>query len=119
MAVFIICGRSNDYFNDNTFKSIIMNWYIGQAVVCIKDHKGFRFKTGDTFTIKGLSRSHCKCDEVEIDIGLLPYSDLSECTICSITFANGNTNWFSEKYFSPFDELMAEQIEELKLELSL
>lgn len=94
-----------------------MNWYIGQDIVAIKEHSQNKFKKGDTFTIKGLKISECKCKNVSIDIGIKGYSDLCHCNACNFHFKNQSRDgiwWFSETRFAPLDSLVnTEEIQNL------
>lgn len=101
-----------------------MNWYIGQEIVAIKNHVDGEFKIGDTFIVRGLRSSVCKCKSIDIDISKSPHPKykrgVARCSKCNTVFNDSDEiYWFSQYSFAPLDELMAEQIEELKLELSL
>ena len=85
-----------------------MNWHIGQEIVCIKTHSKGVVKRGKIYTIKGLKESACKCQEIEIDVGILfdrtIYNGPSYCLICNW---RGNTVeeawWLSETIFAPLE----------------
>lgn len=88
-------------------------WYIGQDIVCIKDHNGLEFKVGDTFTIKGLISSLCKCCDVFIDIGRLEpgWSLGGMCSVCNTIVKGHNGIWhFKEIYFAPLDQDISELV---------
>ena len=92
-----------------------MNWYIGQDIVAVRDHGQGAFKRGDEFKIKGLTSSFCKCDAVQIDIGINPlanHSDYSRCKICDTRTYSPKIWWFSERNFAPLDPIK-EAISEL------
>lgn len=89
------------------FKIKIMNWYIGQDVVAIRNQLQGDFKKGDVFTIKALRGSTCACNEVEIDIGNREDTNtLTNCPTCKTKYSNGNNiNWYSELSFAPLDSI--------------
>ena len=91
-----------------------MKWYIGQPIVAIINTKCGHIKKGQEFTIKGLRRSWCTCDSVQIDIGLIPKSPLSICGKCRKETENGGIAWKSEICFSPLDQDISELTEILE-----
>jgi len=79
-----------------------MNWYIGQEIVAVIDHRQGAFKKGDEFVIQGLQISKCKCKYVIIDIGLQDTGDTWKCVACDVTGTRVNSVWwFSETRFAP------------------
>lgn len=97
-----------------------MKWYIGQEIISLRDHKEGVFKKDTLLVIRSIRNSCCKCDGVEIDIGIKQTRPYIFCYRCDLHFIETHTGiwWFGEDYFIPLDELMSEQIEEIKLELS-
>ena len=95
-------------------------WYIGQKIVAIENHVQGSFKEGDIFTIKSLMNSPCKCNFVLIDIGMISQKGLGMCQECNATYTQ-SIRWFSEKRFSPLDEIQAHEsaVNELLQELNL
>lgn len=94
-----------------------MNWYIGQDIVAVRDHRKGIFKRGDEFKIKALRGSSCKCNDIEIDIGeRLEDCDIMTCRICSTLIIEKTTIWwFSDLNFAPLDpikEAISELMEE-------
>ena len=88
-----------------------MNWYIGQDIVAINNHKHFKY--GDEFKIKGLKSPFCKCGYIQIDIGMTDSSyDGVQCSKCKVETEFNGTLWFSEKNFAPLDPIK-EAISEL------
>lgn len=93
-----------------------MNWYIGQEIVCIQTHSQGVVKRGQTFVIRGLRPSTCKCKEVEIDVGVISPNGYRACRcyVCNNVFDEPpySTWWFSETRFAPL-EYNQEAIDEL------
>lgn len=82
-----------------------MKWYIGQRIVAIEDHEYGCFTKGDEFIIQSLRTSFCKCNEIEIDIGIPAISRIDYCGTCNTNqLSISNQWWFSEKRFAPRDE---------------
>lgn len=83
-----------------------MNWYIGQEIVAVRDHPQGVFKEGDTFVIKGLRGSPCKCHSIDIDVGIKSSGGHSLCGVCGYRGGkNGLYWWFSEQNFAPLDTI--------------
>lgn len=81
-----------------------MNWYIGQEIVCIKSHHKGVVKRGNIYIIKGLRSSSCKCQEVEIDVGIKSSSKHTMCTNCKHkTLDHTDIWWLSETRFAPLE----------------
>ena len=91
-----------------------MNWYIGQDIVAINNHVSGNFKRGDEFKIKALRDSSCKCNDIEIDIGIrVDGYDITCCRVCSTDILEKTTIWwFSDRNFAPLDPIK-EAISEL------
>jgi hypothetical protein len=97
-----------------------MKWYIGQEIVAIENHSQGAFKKGDTFIVKGLQNSHCKCGgKVIIDIGLLHDSIFMVCPACYTFYKSMNKWWFSEKMFAPLDYDISELTDILEKPIEL
>ena len=80
-----------------------MNWHIGQEIVCIKTHTTGVIKRVQIFTIKGLRESYCKCNMVEIDIGI-EESGNHRCSFCGWrSIEVWQQWWFSEHRFAPLE----------------
>lgn len=93
-----------------------MRWYIGQEVLALNS-KG-PLKQGKTYKIMGLEKAWCGCGHINIHVGIFMNGSRS-CGECgSVQNKDVPEWWFHEKRFAPLDELMAEQIEELKLQLT-
>jgi len=87
-----------------------MNWYIGQKIVCVKSHQQGWFKEGEIFTINGLRKCLCKCNTLDIDIGMIDNSGYAECYTCkSSYYDNSVLGWFNETRFAPLDEMQAHE----------
>ncbi len=86
-----------------------MSWFIGQEIVCIKNHSALVVKEGDVLTIKSLTIGLCKCSHVWIDVGKYIPSTFDQsrekCLICGYIFNTDRTLWFIEKLFAPLDSL--------------
>ena len=83
-----------------------MNWYIGQEIVAIRNHRQGVFKKGDTFTIKSLRGSRCNCGGILIDIGVNAREHIGlkvSCDTCRITYVKDNIWWMHESNFYPID----------------
>jgi hypothetical protein len=79
-----------------------MNWYIGQEIVAVKSHPHGHFVKGQDYVIKGLRDSQCKCNEVEIDIGVRDNYNAFCCKHCNTTIRGKFTVcFFSETNFAP------------------
>lgn len=92
-----------------------MKWHIGQQIVAIRTHSQGKFKRGQDFPIKGLRGSQCKCNEVEIDIGIK--DDYVEwcCPTCNMEGERDSyIVWFSEHNFAPLDQDISELTEILE-----
>ena len=96
------------------------NFHIGQDVVCIKTHSKGIVKEGDVFTVKGLRESTCKCNDIEIHVGIydtLGYNSYrNSCMICGWQgeLTTSNVWWFSNILFAPLDTLTdISEIEEI------
>lgn len=99
-------------------------WYIGQEIICIESHEEGEFKYGQIFKIISLSLSHCKCEEIDINIGHIYSSYVTErrliCQACNTDIeVFENIVWYSETYFAPLEELMNEEIESIKEQLKI
>jgi len=84
-----------------------MNWYIGQDIVSVKNHKQGLIKKGQVFVIKGLKNSWCKCNKVQIDVGVSDGSfGVNWCSTCRVNDTEKTyTNWLSENLFAPLDSI--------------
>lgn len=96
-----------------------MNWYIGQAIVSIINHRQGFFKEGDTHTISALQNCKCKCGGVEISIGIIHNKKhRMVCSECGYEGPAVNTRelFFHESAFRPLDEIadISELTEHLK-----
>ena len=89
-----------------------MKWYIGQDVVCIKNHSQGIVKEGDVFTLQGIRKVCC---QIELDVGLTSTYLLEQCRTCQkITKKDGACHWFADKIFAPLDSITdISEIEEL------
>jgi len=88
-------------------------WYIGQEIVCIKTHSKNKIKRGQIFIIKGLRKSECKCNEIEIDVGIPTEGGYCKCLRCGYKAKHRvSAWWFSETNFAPL-EYNANAIKEL------
>ncbi len=76
-------------------------WYIGQKVICIKDHSQGVVKKGEIYTIKGITKC-VSCREVSLDIGII-YSLPTYCADCEIIISIGSRNIYSG-LFKPLKE---------------
>lgn len=88
-----------------------MNWYIGQDIVCVKNHSDGVVKEGQTFTVMGIKIFECpKCAGVVINVGIAA-NNTPGCRVkCfphnSIIFINDGKFWLNETLFKPLDELV-------------
>lgn len=76
-------------------------FYIGQDIVCIKDHSKGKVKKGEVYNIKSL---RMVCCEVEIDVGIVDIGETTKCR-CGFSSSNHGIYWLSESLFKPLDEL--------------
>lgn len=81
-----------------------MNWYIGQDIVAIRTPNNKRFKEGDTFIVLALRQSPCKCNYIDIDIGLKSISNSIYCPHCG-DVEKSVVLWNEETNFTPLDTL--------------
>lgn len=88
-----------------------MSWYIGQEIICIKSHSCGIIKRGQTFIIKGLSSSRCKCSYILIDIGIVSKTGVGECTNCNQVYRQDDIWWLREELFSPLDFDISELVD--------
>ena len=93
-----------------------MNWHIGQRIVAIKSQPDGYFKKGGNFTISSLRLSQCKCEEVEIAIGLTESAPFrAKCRDCGCYTINpSGLIFWSETFFSPIEEIPASHEEQIK-----
>jgi hypothetical protein len=96
-----------------------MKWYIGQEIVAIESHEDGHFRKGDTFTIKGLQSSFCKCQTILIDINMVADINGCYCGKCNARFLSNGISWFSEKRFAPLDYDISELTDILEKPLEL
>lgn len=89
-----------------------MNWYIGQEIVCIREHSKGVVKKGQIYVIQGLQISPCQCKIIYIDVGIIPASELCRCIKCSYIWSDIYIWWLSENLFAPL-EYDKQAIEEL------
>ena len=79
-------------------------FYIGQDIVCIKDHKQGVVKEGQIYTITAL-KTGC-CGQLLISVGKSAISQLERCWVCkNVSKRNDNVFWLAESLFKPLDEL--------------
>jgi len=91
-----------------------MKWYIGQPVVAITNHSQGCFKKGQEFTIRGLQSNVCKCNDVEIDVGVRADIQVNEwvrCEQCNALYYSTAIWWFAEDKFAPLDTDISELTE--------
>lgn len=94
----------------------MINWYIGQPIVAIKNSRCGKVKKGEEFIIKALSS--CVCGRVKIDIGL-PCDDGKRWTcVFTNTPTNETTHWKYEELFAPLDVDISELTGILEKELT-
>jgi len=75
-------------------------FYVGQRVVCIKDHSLRFIKKGDTFTV--LDINSCSCGDIHLLV-LTTNHPAYRCGICNIIHEKGD--WYaSSQLFAPLDE---------------
>jgi hypothetical protein len=96
-----------------------MKWYIGQEIVAIDSHEDGHFRKGDTFIIKGLQSSFCKCHSTLIDINMKTTNRFCYCGYCNVCFKNNGIAWFSDKRFTPIDYDISELTDILEKPIEL
>jgi len=89
-----------------------MKWYIGQDVVCIKNHSQGAVKEGDVFTIRGLQQGCCL---LQLDVGINTSHITQTCSRCNkVSNKNSLVHWFGETLFAPLESITdISEIEEL------
>lgn len=92
--------------NTNTMKEInLPPFYVGQRVVAVKDNIDRLFKKGDCFTVTGIIKSVCKCNDWDVNVGISKVSNSLECTVCKTIWENTTKYaWFSFRRFAPIEE---------------
>ena len=94
-----------------------MNWYIGQEIVCVNAHGANYIKSGKSYKIRSLRNSICKCNEVEIDVGINDTIQTTGCCKCKVKIINySGLVYYSESRFAPLDQDISELTEILKKE---
>ena len=81
-----------------------MNWHIGQEIVCVKSHSQGYVTCGKIYTINGLQKSMCKCNDVDIDVGITTNNTRFACGGCEARWLNNaGVVWISETLFAPLE----------------
>ncbi len=94
-----------------------MNWYIGQEIVAIRTHSQRLIIRGRTYKIKQLQITPCKCNNVDIDVGIPhTYNGIVECNMCGIKYSSNGHTWIDERNFAPLDQDISELTEILEKE---
>lgn len=75
-------------------------FYIGQKVVANRTHSKGKFRKGDEFIIKGITK---KCCVMCVDIGIASIHDIGECS-CGRLFSGHGVYWFGASNFTPSQE---------------
>ncbi len=85
---------------NNTLK--IMNWYIGQKVICITTKHPYLQK-GKIYTIYNILK--CKCGSISFHVGIaIPKNIVKfECAFCSYIEAPIQHIWSNSKFFCPLE----------------
>lgn len=87
-----------------------MNWYIGQDIVCIKTSSDGVVVKNKVYTICRLRNSCCKCNDIEIDVGLRSDKQFISCIACGTWMipSKDGINWKSDALFAPLDQDISE-----------
>ena len=97
---------------------------VGKRVIAIIDHNHGLFKKGDVFELIGIKKSPCKCNEIDLNIGIINKYKGQHCSKCgSFWIKNDDYSWYSSTRFAPYDDSLSEHtadslIEELETELT-
>lgn len=95
---------------------MVMNWYIGQPIVAIRNHSQGFFRKGDEFVIRGLKQGCCPAVGVLINIGVTTDRTVTHCPACNFRKPVAD-HFFSEICFAPLDTNISELTEILEREL--
>lgn len=83
-------------------------FYVGQKVVCVKDHSHGFIKRGQVFTVTGINY----CCEFNVEINHCSGRIGHRCTKCSATISSST---YGQQLFAPYDppaiEIPAELLE--------
>ena len=90
-----------------------MEWYIGMEVVALKTFEEYKIKKGQVFTICGLRSPKCKCNVIDLDIGIIEDDGFQYCDVCNTKdIVTNGIAWQDERDFVPL-EYDRQAIEEL------
>lgn len=85
-------------------------FYVGQKVVCVKNHSEHVIKEGEVFNITGIEERCCRW-VVTIGVkSILPYS---ECANCGRLYPSQKERFFSEYLFAPINPYQSDVTKEL------
>lgn len=96
-----------------------MKWYVGQRVVCVKDHSQGVVRKGNEYIIHNVSISQCSCKYVLLDVGITSKNLFSSHTECGKRWLGDGTYWLNESLFAPLDDLSDYTIETLLNEIEI
>ena len=88
------------------------NFYVGQKVVCIRDHSQGYVKAGHAYTI-GAQRNCLRCGIHQVDVGVRR-EGMFLC-VCNRLEPSSPIAWINAELFRPLDSL-TEQIERIEQE---
>lgn len=86
---------------------------IGQKIVCVKTQSEGLIKKGETYTIKDIMISPCRCKRIWLTININGFSNYVECGDCGKAYKNNGSWKFDAKLFRPIDDLYNKEIKEL------
>jgi hypothetical protein len=79
-------------------------FYVGQEVVCVKDHTQGIIKNGQVFKVTSLVRICCGWN---VTIGIQSRSALTRCGDCGSVASQGSEWQFASYLFAPKDQFKA------------
>ena len=84
-----------------------MKWYIGQKILCIKNHTANTIINGQEFIVLGILPPDCACNIYALDIGYSRDCSLMSCLQCKSIqdYSKDNIHWFCETLFIPIEYL--------------
>lgn len=107
------------YFITPQNVKIMIDYTIGDDIVCIRTHSLKIVKEGDLKTCLGLRPAACNCSTFEVNIGIkskqqIPIGELAICSKCGIThIVQDNTWWLASHLFKKLDTLVETEYNEL------
>ena len=84
-----------------------MKWYIGQKILCIKNHSKNVVTKGQEFIVLGVLAPDCVCNLYALNIGYPTDFAIFKCPDCSAMqdYSKESIYWFCETLFIPIEYL--------------